>query len=251
MRESVAEGQSTVVVGEETMQVGAYLERFLFDRNAQRKRVSVLSGGERARLCLARLMCQKTNLLLLDEPTNDLDVATLGALEEMLIDYGGSALVVSHDRWFLDRVATSILAFEADGIVELHRGGYSDYRERRRARERSGGGPAARREPKGEAASGKPGSDASSTRAGVGSGSKPKKLTYTETRELDGLFELIEAAEQEVDRLEASLADPATYQGGGDGVSELTTALETARDQVAGLTTRWEELEARKAASAS
>jgi ATP-binding cassette subfamily F protein uup len=126
---AVADDQATVAVGDEHLQVSAYLERFLFDRAAQRQQVGVLSGGERARVCLAKLLRQQTNLLLLDEPTNDLDVATLSALEAMLTEFGGCALIVSHDRWFLDRVATSILAFEGDGRVELHRGNYSDYRE--------------------------------------------------------------------------------------------------------------------------
>jgi ATP-binding cassette subfamily F protein uup len=135
LREAAVGDRGYVDQGGEQLRVGSYLERFLFDSASQRKKVGVLSGGERSRVCLARLLCEKTNLLLLDEPTNDLDVSTLGALEAMLLEYGGSALIVSHDRWFLDRVATSILAFErdGDGKVELHRGNYSDYREKRLA----------------------------------------------------------------------------------------------------------------------
>jgi ATP-binding cassette subfamily F protein uup len=252
LRESVAEGQSTIQIGDESMQVGAYLERFLFERDAQRKRVGILSGGERARLCLARLLCQKTNLLLLDEPTNDLDIATLAALEEMLIGYGGSALIVSHDRWFLDRVATSILAFEEDGVVTLHRGNFSDYRERRlaalsaTARERKGGGE--------EQAAGRSTNGAVSASEGGGirdRAVRAKKLSYSEARELDGLFETIEAAEADAQRVEAKLSDPATYQEAGGTVSELNAELERTRERVEELTARWEELEARKEAQSS
>ncbi|MCL4756171.1 MAG: ATP-binding cassette domain-containing protein, partial [Myxococcales bacterium] len=106
----------------------SYLERFLFDSHEQRKRVAALSGGERARVALAKVLRAATNLVLLDEPTNDLDVATLGALEEMLLGFGGAALVVTHDRWFLDRVATSLLVFEGDGRVVRYPGNYETYR---------------------------------------------------------------------------------------------------------------------------
>jgi ATP-binding cassette subfamily F protein uup len=248
LRESVAEEQSTIQIGDESMQVGAYLERFLFERSAQRKRVGLLSGGERARLCLARLLCQKTNLLLLDEPTNDLDIATLAALEEMLLGYGGSAFIVSHDRWFLDRVATSILAFDGDGDVTLHRGSYSDYRERQLAamssgiREREGGRNAE------ESAS-------SAVRGGGKRDPQRKarapKLTYAEARELDGLIEAIEAAEADALLAESKLSDPSTYQQAGDTVSALSAELEGARERVEELTARWEELEAKKAAHSS
>jgi ATP-binding cassette subfamily F protein uup len=248
LRESVAEEQSTIQIGDESMQVGAYLERFLFERSAQRKRVGLLSGGERARLCLARLLCQKTNLLLLDEPTNDLDIATLAALEEMLLGYGGSAFIVSHDRWFLDRVATSILAFDGDGDVTLHRGSYSDYRERQLAamssgiREREGGRNAE------ESAS-------SAVRGGGKRDPQRKarapKLTYAEARELDGLIEKIEAAEADALLAESKLSDPSTYQQAGDTVSALSAELEGARERVEELTARWEELEAKKAAHSS
>ncbi|NQZ99845.1 MAG: ABC-F family ATP-binding cassette domain-containing protein [Myxococcales bacterium] len=242
IRESVAGDQAMVEVGGQSVAVGGYLERFLFDHATQRMKVGVLSGGERARVCLARLLCEKTNLLLLDEPTNDLDVATLGALESMLNDFGGSALIVSHDRWFLDRVATSILAFEGDGRVELHRGTYSDYRERRDAEVAS-----TRRLP----AERPDASDAAPARKT----SKPtKKLTWAEERELEGLFERIEAAEGEAERLAARLADPATYRatpGATDepesvDVAALGRDLEAARDRAAELLERWEELEARK-----
>lgn len=233
VREAVADEQSEVVVGHERLDVGSYLERFLFDRRAQRLQVHTLSGGERARVCLARLLAGNANLLLLDEPTNDLDVATLGALESMLIEYGGCALVVSHDRWFLDRVATSILAFEGDGRVVLHAGTYSDYRARvPRADPVVAGGPKAAK-------------PASARRARP---AQPKKLTFGEERELDGLLERIDEAEEAVRQVERTLADPETYRTRGGDVADLRDELQRAQQGVAELTARWEELEEKKAA---
>ncbi len=232
IRESVADDQSEVTVGERRLDVGTYLERFLFDRQAQRLQVGTLSGGERARVCLARLLCRNANLLLLDEPTNDLDVATLAALESMLVEYEGCALVVSHDRWFLDRVATSILAFEGEGRVELHAGNYSEYRERVR-RDSAARAPVKRAAPKPQ------------VRA---KSQAPKKLTFAEERELEGLMAKIDEAEIAVGAVEATLADPATYRERGDEVASLRSELEAAQASVAELTARWEELEEKKAA---
>jgi ATP-binding cassette subfamily F protein uup len=242
VREAVAGEAGEVEIGGERMQVGSYLERFLFDRRHQRLRVSELSGGERARVCLARLLWQRTNLLLLDEPTNDLDVATLSALESMLIDYAGSALIVSHDRWFLDRVVTSILAFDGDGQVELHRGGYSDYRERMMARRAAE--LAARSAVKAAASDPVVAFERSPTkRAG--------RLGYAEQREFDGLFDRIESAEAQVKEIERKLADPEVYQGSAEGVAALQGALVEAHAEAQQLTARWEALEAKKAVSSA
>jgi ATP-binding cassette subfamily F protein uup len=240
LREAVAGDQSHVEVGDETLAVGAYLERFLFAHARQQQKVGVLSGGERARVCLAKLLAGRSNLVLLDEPTNDLDVATLGALEGMLIDYGGSALVISHDRWFLDRVATSILAFEGDGRVELHRGNYSEYRARRPDRSAADRSERASKRSAPASAAARPARDDDAA--------KPKKLSFKEIHELEGLLERIDEAEARVAELEAKLADGATYAEGGQQVGELTRALEEGRAAVDGLTLRWEELEARKTA---
>jgi len=240
IREAVGGDTSEIDVGGQTLQVAAYLERFLFDRNEQRVRVGELSGGERARVCLARLLWRKTNLLLLDEPTNDLDVATLGALEAMLTDYAGCALIVSHDRWFLDRVATSILAFEGEGRVVLHAGNYSEYQARRALAEVAAA--KGRSEPSGSRPAESSGRTASPR-------SRPAKLTFAEKRELDGLVERIERAEARAERLEALLADPATYSKRGDEVASIKADLAAARAIVAELTERWETLEEKKAAS--
>jgi ATP-binding cassette subfamily F protein uup len=125
-------GAGPVTIGERVMELRAYLELFLFDGAALRRKVSALSGGERARVALALALKSGANVLLLDEPTNDLDIATLGALEELLEGWPGCVLVVSHDRFFLDRVATSILAFEGDGKVRLYGGNWESYLERKR-----------------------------------------------------------------------------------------------------------------------
>lgn len=240
LREAAVGSRGFIDIGGEQLRVGSYLERFLFDGTAQRKKVGVLSGGERSRVCLAKLLCEKTNLLLLDEPTNDLDVSTLGALEAMLVEYGGSALIVSHDRWFLDRVATSILAFEPGGQVELHRGNYSEYREKIAAQEKA---QSAHKNKAG--GSGKKGNK---SRAKA-EASPAKKLTFKERKELDGLFERIEAADAEVEAIQAKLADPATYQGGSTDVAVLNASADDARTLASQLTERWEELEARKEAA--
>ncbi len=238
VREAAVGDANEVVIGDERLSVGSYLERFLFRRSQQRLRVGELSGGERARVCLARLLAQKCNLLLLDEPTNDLDVATLSALESMLLDFGGCAILISHDRWMLDRVATSILAFEAAGRVDLHVGGYSDYRDRRLR--------GSRRES--QAAQRIVESIARDRPESPPLAADARKLTHAERRELDGLFEAIEAADARVAELQLRLADPEIYRGSGEGMAALRDDLETAEAEAARLTARWEELEERQAA---
>ena len=125
-------GAGPVTIGERVLELRAYLELFLFDGPAMRRKVSALSGGERARVALALALKSGANVLLLDEPTNDLDIATLGAVEDLLESWPGCVLVVSHDRFFLDRVATSILAFEGDGRVRLYGGNWASYLERKK-----------------------------------------------------------------------------------------------------------------------
>ncbi len=249
---------SNVQLGDEMMSAGSYLERFLFERPKQRLRVGELSGGERARVCLARLLAQKCNLLFLDEPTNDLDVATLSALESMLLDFGGCVLIVSHDRWLLDRVATSILGIEANGEVDIQVGGYSDYKARRpkqrsfAAGEGTSGGAAETHRGNSRGKKGGAAPEASAKQAkskSSGASSSVKKLTHAERIELDGLFEKIEAAEENVSTLSTRLADPATYQGDEEEVVRLRSDLEQATADATALSERWEDLEAREAAT--
>jgi len=244
------EGGATVVnlgvPGLEALDLRSYLEMFLFDPQKQRQKVGALSGGERARVALAKVLREGANLLVFDEPTNDLDLPTLAALEEMLDGYPGSVLVVTHDRAFLDRVATAILAFEADpgggpATVERHAGGYEDY-------------VAHKKEERERAAKGEPGAKGAPAATGEGRGpekaekgeKKKSALTYAERIELEGILEAIDGAEQEVARLEGELADPALYAARGAEVAPLRAKLEVAKKEAARLVARWEELERKK-----
>jgi len=132
--EVLSGGLENITFGNVVMNTRAYLSRFNFSGTDQNKKVGMLSGGERNRLHLAMTVKQSSNVLLLDEPTNDLDVNTLRALEEAIQDYSGCAVIISHDRWFLDRVCTHILAFEGDSQVYWFEGGFSDYEENRKKR---------------------------------------------------------------------------------------------------------------------
>ncbi|MDC0719400.1 ABC-F family ATP-binding cassette domain-containing protein [Nannocystis bainbridge] len=217
--------------GGHPLDIARYLERFLFDTSTYAQKVGSLSGGERARVALAVLLSGASNLVLLDEPTNDLDVATLGAVEEMLLEFTGAAIIVTHDRWFLDRVATSILAFEGDGKVVRHHGNYSDYLERLAEIE----------------AAPEPQPTARPAPAKVAAPVAKRGLSSSEKRELQGLLGKIEAAEGEVGELEAKLGDPAVYGTGKDQVAELVRQLDAARQRAAALVTRWEDLEQRSA----
>ena len=132
--EEISDGEDIVVLGNNKMQSRAYCGSFNFRGADQQKKVGQLSGGERNRVHLAKMLKSQANVLLLDEPTNDLDVDTLRALEDALLDYAGCVLVISHDRWFLDRISTHILAFEGDSQVTWFEGNYDDYERDRRRR---------------------------------------------------------------------------------------------------------------------
>ncbi len=135
--EVISQGVESFRMGGKDINARAYLSRFNFSGADQEKKIGVLSGGERNRLHLAMALKEEGNVLLLDEPTNDIDVNTLRALEEGLEEFAGCAVVVSHDRWFLDRICTHILSFDGEGNVEFYQGSYSDYEEWKR--ERNGG----------------------------------------------------------------------------------------------------------------
>jgi ATPase subunit of ABC transporter with duplicated ATPase domains len=132
--EVISDGEDTIQLGPRQVNSRAYVARFNFTGTDQQKKVGMLSGGERNRVHLARMLKEGANVLLLDEPTNDLDVNTMRALEDGLINFAGCVLVISHDRWFLDRIATHILAFEGDSKVVWFDGNYSDYEADRKAR---------------------------------------------------------------------------------------------------------------------
>ncbi len=215
--ENVSGGASQVDLGSRRISAHAYLERFLFDGGQQRQPVGVLSGGEKARVLLAKLLLKPTNLLVLDEPTNDLDVMTLGSLQELLLEMGTTCLVVTHDRYFLDRIATSILAFEGEGQVTRYVGDYTMY-QTLRAQQQAEATPK-KKAPK----------------------EKRSKSRNTE-RELAKVMERIESVEARVSELEATLGDPATYADGAD-TSELVTELDAAKAELETLMTKWEALE--------
>ncbi|MGK4008741.1 ABC-F family ATP-binding cassette domain-containing protein [Sorangium sp. So ce1036] len=241
--ENIAGSHTRVEVGGRSMDVRSYLERFLFDPHKARQPVGSLSGGERARVALAKMLTQSANVIILDEPTNDLDVMTLAALEEMLVELDGSALVVTHDRWFLNRVATSILAFEGDGRVVRYAGNYDAYREQRAHARAAEAGVRAE---KAQAAEPRPAPAAAKPAARPAD--RPK-LTFAERAELEGIVGRIDEAEQKVRELEAQLADPGLYASRGAEVAGLLSELERAKQEAARLVSRWEELETKREAA--
>ncbi|MEO1496689.1 MAG: ATP-binding cassette domain-containing protein [Planctomycetota bacterium] len=231
--QAVADGYDTVKIGGATRHVIGYLRDFLFTPDRARTPIARLSGGERNRLLLAKLFAKPANVVVLDEPTNDLDAETLELLEERLIDYDGTLLVVSHDRAFLNNVVTSTLVFEpvGDGLaVKEYVGGYDDWvRQRREA----GAERAPRPAPK-------PG--ATPTKAGA---NKPaRKLAYKEKRELDSLPAQIEQLESRIAELHAKMADPQFYQAAPDAIAAATAEVVDIQSQLDTAYARWEELEA-------
>jgi ATP-binding cassette subfamily F protein uup len=225
--DSVADGADFVEVGGNRKHVLGYLQDFLFSADRARTPVRALSGGERNRLLLARLFTRSFNLLVLDEPTNDLDIETLDLLEELLLEFSGTLLVVSHDRAFLDNVVTSTLVFEGNGRVAEYAGGYSDWVRQRAALE-----PAAPASPAPRRAEATPAPRAV----------RPKKLSFKETAELAGLPERIDALERERERLYSSLSDPALLRD-GIAMAESKARVAALESEIAELTERWEALE--------
>ncbi|MFM7066799.1 MAG: ATP-binding cassette domain-containing protein [Gammaproteobacteria bacterium] len=238
--ENVTGGSDTVVVGGQRRHVSGWLQDFLFPPERLNSPVSMLSGGERNRLLLARLFAQPANLLVMDEPTNDLDVETLELLEERIADFNGTLLLVSHDREFVDRVATSVLAFEGRGRVSEYVGGFSDWLRQRPAPARTGGGSS------GEAS---PAADPlSSSGAATGAEATPaaprrRKLSYKDQRELDGLPARIAALEEEQAGLQARLQDPAFYGLPREQSAPVLARLQALATELPAAYERWESLE--------
>ena len=221
-------GDNVWVRGQPRHVVG-YMKDFLFAEAQARTPVKALSGGERNRLLLAKLLAHPSNLLILDEPTNDLDMDTLDLLEEVLADYDGTLLVVSHDRDFLDRLVTSIIAVEGHGDVKEYTGGYTDY-----LTQRATYGEAAA--PKTQAAP-KPVAKAQSPR---------NRLSYNETRELDQLPGKIDALGSEIAKLEKDLGDPSLYSRDPARFQKLAARADAARAELDTAEERWLELEAKR-----
>ena len=230
------DGGDSVWVQGASRHVVAYLKDFMFSAEQARSPVSSLSGGERNRLVLAKLLARPSDLLAMDEPTNDLDMDTLDLLEDVLSDYAGTLLVVSHDRDFLDRIVTSVIALEGDGVAREYPGGYSDYRRQRAAEVR----PESRSAGSAKAAAAKPGRPAAET----------ERLSYKEVRELQLLPARMDALTQELAALQVALADPELYRRDPGAFRANTDRLASAQAELAAAEERWLELEVKREALA-
>jgi len=227
--DNVADGHERIEINGQSKHVISYLQDFLFTPDRTRQPVKALSGGERNRLLLARLFAKPANVLVMDEPTNDLDVETLELLEEILMDYKGTLLLVSHDRAFINNVVTSTLVFEGNGRVGDYVGGYDDWllqRSKQVNNEKVIPKPAAEK-----------------TKSTVDS-IKPKKLSYKDQRELEQLPLQIESLESELDALQNKMTAPEFYQQDGAIIAEANGHLEQLQLELAGCYERWEQLEA-------
>lgn len=224
-------GSDYVEVNGKTRHVMSYLQDFLFSPKQARSPVKTLSGGESNRLLLARLFLKPANILVLDEPSNDLDVETMELLEELLLDYQGTILLVSHDRAFLDNVVTSSWIFDGNGHIEEIIGGYSDWSARCADLEQQKAQQAV--------AEKKPQANVAKTE---NTGSK-RKLSYKEQRELDKLPELIENIEAEKLHIEAKIADPAFYQSNPEHIKSTMSRLAELVEQLEKAYARWQDLD--------
>ena len=225
--DNVADGSQHVQVNGRDRHVASYLRDFLFPPERLQSPVSTLSGGERNRLLLARLFARPANLLVMDEPTNDLDVETLELLEELLMDYPGTLLLVSHDRAFLDNVVTGSLVFEGQGHIGEYVGGYSDWlRQKTTAAQPTGKD-----------------SDGPVVKAAPAAAAKPVKLSYKDQRELDALPAKIEQLETEQAQLQAAMGDPGFYQQSHEQVNVILERLQTVEEALEVCYGRWELLE--------
>jgi ABC transport system ATP-binding/permease protein len=236
--DNVGEGRDTITINGRSRNLMGYLEEFLFTRERVHAPISALSGGERNRLLLARLLARPANLLVLDEPTNDLDIETLEILEDLLLDYSGTLLLVSHDRAFLNNLVTSTLSLDGTGEVTETVGGYDDWQDR--VKIVSVESPAPSTQSRTSVTS--PKNKISSSETG--------KLTYKEKRaleareqELAGLPHLIEHLETEQQDLTARMADPVFYQQDNIQITRVATRLKELEQELSLLYKRWEELE--------
>jgi ATP-binding cassette subfamily F protein uup len=220
----------TVTIDGQPRHVSGYLRDFLFPPERLHAPVSMLSGGERNRLLLARLFARPSNLLVMDEPTNDLDADTLELLEEMVADYAGTLLLVSHDRAFLDNVVTSTLVFEGEGRVNEYVGGYSDWLHQRKV---GGAGQARARAP----------AQGQATAAAERAIPKARRLSYKDQRELEGMPEKIQRLEAEQLQLQTAVADPSLFQGNSARGTQTLQRLQSLATELENAYSRWDALE--------
>lgn len=223
--ENVGGGNDLFEINGKTKHIVGYLQEFLFSPEKSRSKVSVLSGGEKARVLLAKLFTLPSNLLVMDEPTNDLDIETLELLEELLLDYPGTLLIVSHDRSFLNNVATSTLVFKENGKIEEHIGGYSEIGISLTNKQVNALPKTAKNKKKKQ------------------KNDQIRKLSYKEQNELDALPEQIEKLEEHKDQIISDMADPDFYKQPGNIISEIKTKLDKLEIDLKGKYSKWEELE--------
>jgi len=231
--ENVTGGGDFLTVNGARKHVVGYLRDFLFSPDRVRSPASVLSGGERNRLLLARLFSRPANVLVLDEPTNDLDMETLDLLEELIFEFSGTVLLVSHDRAFLNNVVTSTFAFEGEGAVREYVGGYNDWLRQRPSADVGDGTKKAEKKPRRR-----------------NRDDRPRTLTFKEKKELEGLPEEIESLESEKKELYTKMADPGFYQDAGKEVVRSTGRLAELEKLIDERLSRWEELETIREGSA-
>ena len=239
--DNVADGKQDIEVNGVKRHVLGYLQDFLFPPKRAMTPVKALSGGERNRLLLAKLLLQPNNLLILDEPTNDLDVETLELLEEILTDYQGTLLIVSHDRQFIDNTATECYLFEGEGHLNKYVGGFFDAKQQQAnfwARKAT--------EEQAKAKKSEPLKEESAVKNDRTSKPKSVKLSYKEQRELEQLPQLLEELETKITALQAEIADPAFFQQAHDITDAKLKALADTEAELETAFLRWEELEEKK-----
>ena len=227
IQENIAEGNNFIIFNGQKRHVISHLQDFLFSPERCRTPVYVLSGGERNRLMLAKLFARPANVLVLDEPTNDLDAETLELLEELLLDYRGTLLLVSHDRAFLNNVVTSTIVFEGDGRVTEYAGGYDDWLIQKPARKI----PPSSQKNDGKKIRQKPAPH------------KPAKLGYMQKRELNELPQKIDTLETRQKELYEAMSDPLFYQKDKAEIARVKANLDLVEKEIETAYLRWEELE--------
>jgi ATP-binding cassette subfamily F protein uup len=228
LRDNVGDGYDSVTVNGKTRHIIGYLEDFLFSPERSRSPVKVLSGGERNRALLAKLFTKPSNVLVLDEPTNDLDADTLELLEEMLMEYQGTVLLVSHDREFLNNIVTSTIVFEGEGRLAEYVGGYDDWLRQRRL---SSPGETEKTKKKEKPGKSRPQQE------------RLRTLTFREKKEIEALPALIESMEAERAGLYETLADPDFYRKDGSSIPAVTARMAELDKKIPAAYERWELLE--------
>ena len=222
VQDNVSGGRDMLDIGGKSRHVVSYLRDFLFAPERCRQPVKALSGGERNRLLLAKLFIQPSNMLILDEPTNDLDMDTLDLLEELLINYQGTVILVSHDRAFIDNVVTSTLAFEGRGVIKHYIGGYNDWLRQRNTQS---------------------GTVKKTQRADQRAKKTATKLSYKDQRELDNLPQQIESLEKQISKISQQICEPDFYRGERQQIQEAEGLLKELQQQLDHCYQRWEKLE--------